>query len=624
MKHRGIVRVTHYRLSTDLNLRAVWICVILFALLCHVSCFTSSHADAVVPVGNHMQVSVPFYYSQKRVAGCAGARSRKKLLLVLPITNRDIPDMRANLNLWASHGPVCTSNSRGNVDLWILHNKGPADLPRGTPDLTLMPELQPHAHCFGEIKSMFANLTGIEDSYPAGPSNMFFKILLHPPLQNLACEYNTMFWMEEDVMPVKQLWIDKLFAESLDGDFWMKGSMYRGKGLDSSVLQSQNWDWIGHINGNALYRLNDPEFTQFLRVVVNAEPPNHYWKPFDVSIWKVLHDFPYNWRIHQHVIRRFVYSDFIQHWGFSSSEEDVAVSNESRRTILRHGKQTSAGIVKWNDKFGKRTLDNINWDGSIDKTDNVSVVIVSGDSIRKTDLALESALMYVAGASQIVVIVSMAHRNAAEELMRKYGKPPHVQIVVIPGIRPGNALHHAYAHLIAYAYCKGEFILHLETDAVFTRKLYRKDLMFMGRPIVHYGPAENHRNLQRRFASETPKLATLSPFDFSGARTLIVPRAVFVDLRSHIMRVFNMSIATFLSKRPDIRSSIGRRPADNDDPTELRLVSNVAFNIIGAFLWNSNRTTVWWRPTGELENQLSYLLPIVPSFVCKASVSGSR
>lgn len=37
-------------------------------------------------------------------------------------------------------------------------------------------ELEPVSHCFGKIKFMSAALSEVEDRYPQGPSNMFFKL----------------------------------------------------------------------------------------------------------------------------------------------------------------------------------------------------------------------------------------------------------------------------------------------------------------------------------------------------------------------------------------------------------------------------------------------------------------
>ena len=56
------------------------------------------------------------------------------------------------------------------------------------------------------------------------------------------------------------------------------------KCLDSAAAVSYNWNWVGHLNGNALYDLRDHAFRDFLRLVVQYEPPSHFWKVGGVGL----------------------------------------------------------------------------------------------------------------------------------------------------------------------------------------------------------------------------------------------------------------------------------------------------------------------------------------------------
>ena len=60
--------------------------------------------------------------------------------------------------------------------------------------------------------------------------------------------------------------------------------------------------------------------------VIQYEPPNHFWKPFDVSIWRVLHAFPHTWPVYQKYRAKFVYSNFIHHWGFHVTPQQLHFS----------------------------------------------------------------------------------------------------------------------------------------------------------------------------------------------------------------------------------------------------------------------------------------------------------
>ena len=218
-----------------------------------------------------------------------------------------------------------------------------------------------HMDCFFSLSLMTASLTPEEDDYPAGPNNMFFKSMLDPRLQRHLRGATHLFWMEHDVTPLRAGWVDALLAETTKRPFWMKGSPYRGDKLDSTATDPKHWNWIGHINGNALYDLRDPAFRDFLRLVIQYEPPSHFWKPFDMSIWRVLHAFPYTWPLHQRHRSKFVYSDFIHHWGFNLTDADRAHSAANPGVFLVHGAAYSAGNWRrapkprpaglvWNDK----------------------------------------------------------------------------------------------------------------------------------------------------------------------------------------------------------------------------------------------------------------------------------
>ena len=120
-----------------------------------------------------------------------------------------------------------------------------------------------------------ANLTAEEEGYPQGPNHMFFKLM---GSNSILAAYTHVFWMEWDVTPVRPLWIDRLVSlAAADDGCWMKGSPYVGRGMDEAATDPNNEPWLGHLNGNALYKLHDPDFQRFLQLVQEREPPGHYW-----------------------------------------------------------------------------------------------------------------------------------------------------------------------------------------------------------------------------------------------------------------------------------------------------------------------------------------------------------
>jgi hypothetical protein len=121
---------------------------------------------------------------------------------------------------------------------------------------------------------------------------MFAKLIESDELKPFRSQFKYVYWAESDVEPIRPRWADSLYIEATlpsshtgaAPDYWMKASIYRGRGFDAAALYSSNWNWIDHLNGNAFYRLNDPEFESFVKITMEYEPFNDYWKPFDIAM----------------------------------------------------------------------------------------------------------------------------------------------------------------------------------------------------------------------------------------------------------------------------------------------------------------------------------------------------
>ncbi|KAI9033180.1 hypothetical protein DFJ74DRAFT_651008 [Hyaloraphidium curvatum] len=195
-----------------------------------------------------------------------------RFVLVFPVVAKDIAKMETILDTYGAVGQPCSGRFTAVTDFYFLYNL----IQDGTVDalnrkLAQSSSFRKMSRCFHETGVVFANLSGIEDEYPAGPSNMFFKLIESPDLK----------WFRN------ALYIEATLPTSYNGlepDYWMKGSVYRGRGFDQAVLYRENWNWVDHLNGNAFYRLNDPEFEDFVRITKEYEPPNDYWKPFDIAM----------------------------------------------------------------------------------------------------------------------------------------------------------------------------------------------------------------------------------------------------------------------------------------------------------------------------------------------------
>ena len=342
-----------------------------------------------------------------------------------------------------------------------------------------------HTSCFSRIFLASTFLTPEEDEYPAGPTNMFFKPFLDADLHSQFRGSTHMFWMEHDVYPLRSGWLDALLTEAGRGDFWISGSVYLGDGLDNVAASPSNWNWVGHINGNALYNLKDEDFVEFMRLTIQYEPPNHFWKPFDVSMWRVLHAFPYCWPIYQRYRSKFVFSDFINHWGFHVTDKDVAESAARPAVFLIHGANFSAGNVLLRPKAAPA---DVVWDDRVLPSARLSILIcATGDDLDAAHNSAVHAMAYAPGALEVVVVPPPADvarfkkrfsedtRSAGIAIADRGKLPPQMQ---------GEAGHRQWVWLHADAYCKGDLVLHLSSREVLNRLLELRDLLWLSKPMV--------------------------------------------------------------------------------------------------------------------------------------------
>ncbi|KAJ3099999.1 Pyridoxal 5'-phosphate synthase subunit snz1 [Phlyctochytrium planicorne] len=211
------------------------------------------------------------------------------------------------------------------------------------------------SQCFRTVRFICARLSEEEDKYPYGPSHMFFKLFSNKETKPLLRApggsgfedqpYQVMYYMEPDNIPCRSNWLDRLFEEaSIPGDFWMRGSILRNR--DPIV---GTWSFANHMNGNALYRMDDPRFTDFVEVVRQRfwVDPEEFAGGYDVALYLVREDRNLvGWTEYASTMHLFQYTATIQNWYrtpvnatelcFQEGERGAAPSNED--TYLVHGK----------------------------------------------------------------------------------------------------------------------------------------------------------------------------------------------------------------------------------------------------------------------------------------------
>jgi hypothetical protein len=152
----------------------------------------------------------------------------------------------------------------------------------------LFQSLGPVKECFrGGQLLLAANLSPAENKHPYGPCAQFFGLFHELP--QLGFDY--FFIMEPDVLPVRPHWLEALTRElpipvydehnqpiplPYSKDFWVLGSTPLSKHYKTYGNLAGRVDL--HLNGNAFFKLSDPGFENFIRIVKLAYPstsPGH-------------------------------------------------------------------------------------------------------------------------------------------------------------------------------------------------------------------------------------------------------------------------------------------------------------------------------------------------------------
>ena len=300
------------------------------------------------------------------------------LVVVVPFTFSDAEKVEKGLQRWSRPGDPCPAvrmlslsspgrdistrtSTSSPVDVLFWFNRD-LDDPLYARDARIVRDifldaLKPAAHCFGRVEFKSARLTEKEDAYPFGPSNQWYDLFLSP--ERPLAPYDYAFWCEHDVMPVQPGWVDALLREVTFSivDFFVRGSLHRGRKLDDIVLYPDDASWVGHINGNALYNANDPEFTAMISQTREANRGSmSFTSSFDTAMWiQHVTSFASRWEKYQNYAHKFQYTDLIQNLNEDVSWPDGArdLMARSPSTFLVHGSLASAGEAHRKKTFEK-------------------------------------------------------------------------------------------------------------------------------------------------------------------------------------------------------------------------------------------------------------------------------
>jgi hypothetical protein len=260
-----------------------------------------------------------------------------ELAIVIPFQAKIYPEStKITSFLEKSHVGSMTSNT---TDLIFFSSRlNPSSL-KSLSLLAQTIQLSESRPCFHNTRILDANIPESEDTYPKGINLMFFKLLM-PSLKPDIREYSHIFWMEHDVVPIRENWLSLLRREASD-DFMIKGSICKSDVLDKWIQRDTDRAWYSHINGNALYNLQD----DCLHALVNRTVREYLNSriPFDVALAKALYHWVdgdiHAWRFYQNCMTKYVFSDFIQNFVGSG------VTSIPPDTVFIHGTVDSTELL---------------------------------------------------------------------------------------------------------------------------------------------------------------------------------------------------------------------------------------------------------------------------------------
>lgn len=259
-------------------------------------------------------------------------RKASRLAVLLPFTKDSAPTLLESLRRWPAEGDPCPLLRRYEAKHYVdfvfwyhrdffwedggqFSEKFKGDARR---------ELRWMRSCFGRSKFLSAYL--VDDGPTDGPSRQFYA-LYEPKVDGLSGMYDYFFHMPEDVLVVREGWLDALWAHvAFPSEFYIRGSLLRNRHMDSTLrLQGGKADspvarTLAHINGAALFRLGNSDFAALVRETRAAFDPLQSTNVtrYDAALWEHLVGRSMqaaHWPLYQRYAHQLQHSEFIQNWG---------------------------------------------------------------------------------------------------------------------------------------------------------------------------------------------------------------------------------------------------------------------------------------------------------------------
>lgn len=246
-----------------------------------------------------------------------------KISIVMPFHIKQAEKVIKLMDSWSLYRPCDLSSMPFRIDFIFFiarSNNQNFDAEKFTKHKNL--------ECFSRVEIVeYVFLDQRLDNHNMG-SRIMFEYMLNRS-DDVFKKQSFIFYMEPDTRPIRQNWLIGLYKECIDENFWIKGSIQRGKKMKSFTDSF-------HINGNAIYNIGDENFRNFYfqSVKLYFDKINFRYG-YDGGIFKYLYDLNNIDQV-KHIFHKFQFRGFVYNSCLSNySVEKLA--DQFKDTIFVHG-----------------------------------------------------------------------------------------------------------------------------------------------------------------------------------------------------------------------------------------------------------------------------------------------
>lgn len=298
----------------------------------------------------------------KLTHNCVSPNYDRPLAVVVPLIASQVSRLRVSMNMWGTaEGLPCTNlDAVGSRPHLLFYFDRPLDEPIvvgavgkirqfTAENNALRTALQ---RCFANVSFSSASLSASDTqnsrrfdvlrnlASSRGSNNQFWNAFaVHAP-------YRHMLYMEPDTWPLKPNWLPAVDSISRDHGFWMRGTLMRYQPRFVVAPEPYRSAYTRHINGNAIYDLQDPCFAHY-RTLVHAAYGD---AAFDVAM--SLYRTPrYRYILEHSLAHRFAATNVIADMGIEGFANIEEMRLKLPGTYLAHAKfnfvtDRSFGIIQ--------------------------------------------------------------------------------------------------------------------------------------------------------------------------------------------------------------------------------------------------------------------------------------